>query len=294
MKKTYKALSGCPWMLQSALFAILLLVLAIGAKAQTYTLSVAGSSLQVNTTTGGLSDWVVQGADQLALQSFYYSLGTTEYPISQISAPSAPIFTGSSSFGFILTTNISVTYANSELSLTTSYELAAMGGGTAGLQTSLAITNTSSTAETLQFYQLSDFTLGGVSSGQTVQFGTTNYPFSVTQTGPGTTLNGSLNGTSLGTAVSVEEIAGTSNFGLGNGNPAPNFDDSPLGATGSVEYAYEFTVNLPADSGVLIGELQTVPEPSTLTLVMPGGLALGLLYRRRLVSFKKLFKKASL
>jgi hypothetical protein len=256
---------------------ILMAASAIQGNSQTYTLPVANSSVQVNLTSG-LSDWIVGGADQLGGQSFYYSLGTTEAPISQLGTPSAPMFTGASFGGVVLDTNLTVTYANSTLSLTTGYTLQALGNG-ATLTTAITIQNLSSVAQTLKFYQLSDFTLGGLTSGQTLQFAGTTFPFSVTQTGGGYLLNGSLSGTGLGTSVTVDEMAGNGNLGLGNGNVDPNFNNT-LTASGSVDYGYEFIVTLGANSGIGITEIQTVPEPSTVTLVC-SALGLCLLRLRR-------------
>jgi hypothetical protein len=270
----------------AAFITLLLSTSVTGVRAQTYTLSVADSSLQVN-LTGGLSNWTVGGVNQLGLQSFYYTVGGLEYPINEISAPSAPEFSGLAFGGSILDTNMSVSYANSSLRLTTGYTLAVQGSG-ATLATTITLQNLSGTSQTLQFYQLSDFTLGGVSGGQAVQFLQTGFPYSVTQTGPGGILTGSLNGVGLGTTIPVGEMAGIGNLGLGNGNLAPNFGDTSLSASGTgVEYGYEFNLTLAGDSGITISELQAVPEPSSIALVSSGLLGLALLRRRTLALFKK-------
>lgn len=273
----------------AGLMSLMLVATAIGGKAQTYTISTANSSLQVN-LAGGLSNWTYDGANQLSQQGFYYSVGTQEYPISSISAASGITFSGTAFGGVVLDTNVTATYANSTLSVTTGYTLEVQGNQSA-LATAISIQNLSGVSQTLKFYQLSDFTMGGASSGQNVQFLQTTFPFDVTQTGPGPTLSGSLSGTGLGTSVPVDEIAGTSNFGLGNGNSDPNFSgDSPLSATGSVEYAYEFTVTLAAGSGIGFNELQVVPEPSSMALVsagLVGIVGIGLLRRRGSVFIKK-------
>jgi hypothetical protein len=279
-----KAFDSCG-RIKGGLCAILIAASVFKSGAQIYTISVANSSLQVN-STGGLSGWTINGVNQLANQSLFYSLGGLEYPINQLSAPPAPTFGGSSFGGVILNTNISQTYANSTLSVKTSYVLSQSGNGSS-LASTFTVQNLSGITQSLQFYQLSDFTLGGVSSGQSVLFPGTSSPFAVTQTGSGMTLNGSLSGLGLGTSVTVEEMAGTSNFGLGNGNVAPNFGDSPLSANGNVEYAYEFEVTLPTNSSLIISELQAVPEPSSVALVSFGMLGFALLRRRGLVFFKK-------
>jgi hypothetical protein len=83
-------------------------------------------------------------------------------------------------------------------------------------------------------------------------------------------------------------MAGTGNLGLGNGNPAPNFADTSLSASGAgVEYGYEFNLTLAGNSGITISELQAVPEPSSIALISSGILGLALLRRRTLALFKK-------
>jgi hypothetical protein len=281
--KINKAFDRCGGIFHGALFAILLAVPVFQSRAQN-TISVADSSLQWS--AAGLSGWTVNGVNELANQSLYYSLGGTEYPLTQLSAPSGPTFGGAGFGGVILDTNLSATYANSTLSVKTTYQLSQAGSG-ASVASTFTIQNLSSSSESLQFYQLSDFTLGGLTSGQSVLFPGTGTPFAVTQTGGGAVLNGSLSGLGLGTSIIVEEMAGTSNLGLGNGNPAPNFSDSPLSATGSVQYGYEFEVTLPSNSSFIISELQNVPEPSSAALVSSGVFGFALLRRRGLAFFKK-------
>lgn len=283
MKKTHKTLSG--WMLQSSFAAILLAASVIQSQAQTYPISVANSTLQVNLNTG-VTGWTVGGVNQLASQSFFYSLSGVVYPLTQISPPSAPVFGGTSFGGTILDTNVTTSYANSTLSLKTQYQLAQQGSG-ASLATTITIQNVSSTAQTLQFYQLSDFTLGGISAGQSVQFLGTTTPFSVLQTGGGYTMTGSLSGIGLGSTVPVFQAAGNDNLGLVSSNSAPNFSGHPLSATGSVQYGYEFQVTLAANAGLSISEIQNVPEPSSLALLVSGMGGLALLRRRGLTFFKK-------
>jgi len=288
MKNTNDAFSVLSRMhrgLVVATFITLLLALSVaGLKAQTYTISVENSSLQVNLASG-LTGWTFEGQNDLDTQWLYYSLGGSPIEsINTLSAPSTPIFTGLSFGGTILSTNLGVTYGNSALSVTTKYDLQVQGSGSA-VSTTITIANTSATTESLNFYQYSDFVLGGMTGGQSVQFvpGATNY--AMIQTGNGVTLNGQVNVP----GVTVGEVAGLydgTQFGLENGNTAPNFNSSVLSASGSnVDFGYEFEATLAPTSSFVISEIQIVPEPTSVALVSVG--LLGLLGGRRLGCFKK-------
>lgn len=269
-----------------ALIGILLTVTAIQGAAQTYTLSVSDSTMQFN-LTGGLTEWTAGGVNQLSDQWYYYSVGGgAENPINNISAPSTPTFGGLALGGKIIDTNLTTTYANSSLSLTTEYTLQVQGSGST-LTSAITIENLSSSSQTIQFYQLSQFALGGIAGGQTVKFLETTNPYAVLQTGNGGVLNGTVSGLTGGTSASVEEMAGSGNFGLGNGNPAPSFNDSSLTATGNADFAYEFIATVAPDSSVSINELQTVPEPSPMAVLSAGLLVTGVLRRRGLAVFRK-------
>jgi hypothetical protein len=269
----------------AAFIGILVAATAIQGDAQTNTISVSDSSLQIN-LNGGLSGWTAGGVNQLANQWYYYSIGGTEFPINNLSAASTPTFSGLALGGKIINTNLTTTYANGTLSLTTSYTLGVQGSGSS-LTTAITIENLSSVSQTIQFYQLSAFALGGISGGQTVQFLETTSPYAVLQTGNGGILTGTISGLTGGTSASIEEMAGTGNFGLGIGNPAPTFNDSSLTATGNADFAYEFIATVAPGSSISISELQSVPEPSPAAIVSAGLLVTGLLRRRGLALFKK-------
>src|SRR5580658_6756824 len=100
MKNTNNAFSVLSQTHSSApivlIIASMLAVTAIGVKAQTnpIPISVSDSTMQIN-LEGGLSGWTAGGMNQLANQSYYYSVGGgVEYPINAISAPSTPTFSG--------------------------------------------------------------------------------------------------------------------------------------------------------------------------------------------------------
>ena len=268
------------------LMGALLVASATRGNAQSYKLSAGDTSLLVDVGVGGadLSNWTLNGVDELNQQWFYYSIGSG--PVESIDTISP--FTTTSDSG----SSLSGIYSNSAVKVTTTFSLGGNASG-AELNTSIAIQNVSGTAETLHLYQFSDFGLGGTSSGQNVQFLETTLPFAMIQTGPGAQLNGSLSATKTGGLASVEEMAGLYNsaqFGLTSGDPnAPLFNDSSLSAIGNnVDFAYEFDATSVANLGAItVSELQGVPEPSSVALLAAGSVAVALLRRRGLAILKK-------
>lgn len=291
-----KALSSGVWMLQSTVIAILLGTSIVQSKAQIYTIGSRNTSLQIN-LAGGLSDWTINGINQLNQQWFYYSIGNGPvYSIDTIAPWSAPALSGSVSFGTITTTNLSETYANPAQSLTTLYSLqgGVVGNPSASLASTVTFQNTSGTNEVLHLYQYSNFGLENNAAGQTVHFSGSGLPYQVNQNSPdGAFLTGRLSSISGGSADTVEEIAGITDglqFGLGNGNAAPNFSGGLLSAgPGNVDFAYEMDATLTSGSGIVVSETQsiTIPEPSSVALMGLGMMGLAISYARRKISLKK-------
>jgi hypothetical protein len=292
MKKINKAPASHRWNYLGAIVLFLFTFSVVQSQAQITNLVARNTSLQVNLTgpNAGLSDWTVNGVNQLNQQWFYYSVGGSPvYSIDNISAWSAPTIV----IGNGNSPSLTETYANSTLSVSATFQLVSspIGSPKAQLITTIGIVNESSSAETVNFYQYSDFDLGGAPGGQTVQFPGTIQPYNVTQTGNGGPLTGSISSVSGGTGDVVGEIAGLYNgsqFGLLNGNPAPTFNSTILSAgPGDATFGYEITATIAAGSSVTISELQAVPEPSSLALISCGILALAFFHRSRLVFLKK-------
>jgi hypothetical protein len=289
--KIYKAFDRCEGVFKGAFLAILLSVPVIQSQAQTLT---AGStSLQVNLgPSAGLSDWMVNGINQLDYQWFYYSVGSgTIASIDSISSPGVPEIINSSS-----TAILNDTYASSTVSATALFELegAQSASGQAKLATTITLENLGSTAQTFHLYQFSDFDLGNTPGSQIVQFAGTGAPYQVTQAGIGG--GGSLLGTLNVGFATVGEAAGIEDgnqLGILPGNANPNLNSTVLSATGAVDFGYEITETLNPNQSIVISELQSVPEPSIMMLSLTGMLAFELFYGRKLASLKKDRKKAS-
>jgi hypothetical protein len=279
MKETNKVLAR-EWVRQSALVALLLVASVAQSKAQSYNLSTGGTSLQINagTPNPGLSNWLVGGADELNQQWFYYSVGGGNVnSIDTISPWSLYTQTGST---------LSGAYSNSTLSVTTFYSLNNVSQNSstlAELTTQVALQNLSGATQSFNFYQYSDFTIGGAAGGQDVEFTGTGFPYTVYQYNPSNLGIGFLTGTiDIGPGTTVEEMAGTSTmFGLVNGQPSPSFNNTLTAGPGVVDFGYEFTATLAPDASITFSELQTVPEPSSVALISSGMLAVGLFYKRK-------------
>jgi len=296
MKKNNKAVAK-QWMRPSVVMAMLLTLLAIQTEAQTYDLSARNTSLDIDVAGGtpGLSDWTVNGVNQLDQQWFYYSVGGGDVnSIDTIGTFSTQYENfGNSPF-------LNQTYSNSTVFVTTDYTLQSQpsGSGQAKLSTLIGIQNESQTTQTFNFYIYSDFWLGGNSGNQNFQFSPTA-PYEALQTSlnGGGPLVATITGISGGMGDSVEEVAGIydgTQFGLINGDAAPSFTDSPLIAgAGNVDFAYEVSATLTPGTAISFTDLEVVPEPSSGALILSGMFVFGLYYGRKLAFFKKFVKKTS-
>ena len=166
---------------QNTLIAILFAGSVVQSRAQ-YTLYSPNSqsSLLINLSgsSSGLSDWQVGGASQLNQQWFYYSIGSSPvYSIDQIASPSSVNNHGGAA------PFLSTVYSNSTISVTAKFQL----NNLPTFDRSITILNPANSGQTqdFHFYQYSDFDLGGVSGGQSVQFSSngSGIPYQVNQTG---------------------------------------------------------------------------------------------------------------
>ena len=275
MKILKKSFVSRAWLFKGALFAILVMGFVGQSEAQIYTLSQNDSSVLINAgNQQGVYNWSVDGVNQLNQQWFWYSAGgSAPASIDSISAVSA---TQSSA------NKLSTTYANSTVSVKNSYSLAAPGNGTATLSETITVQNTSAVRQGYQFFQYSDFNLGGVSAGQSVQFynnGSSSY-YEVIQTGA----TGSMVETAIAPGASSSEVQAALYPVLLtelNGSSPVNLNNTLFAGPGDVTYAYEWDATLAPGASFQISKLMTVPEPSSMALISSGMLVLALLRRRR-------------
>ena len=272
---------------QNALIAIVFAGTVVQSKADIYTFGARDTSLQID-LANGVSQWTIDGVNQLNLQSFYYSIGSgPATSIYSIGLPSAPSITTNLSN---TTVALNTTYAGSAISVGTLFSLQSspVGSGKATLAETFTINNLSATTQIFHFYQYSDFDLGGVSGGQSLQFSSngSGQQYQVVQTdATGRTLTGLVNAVTGGTVAQSEVQAGSfdgTRFGLGSGNPV-TLNNTLTAGPGNVDFAYEWDATLAPGSSITISEIQTVPEPSSMALAVSGIFALALRCRRRLV-----------
>jgi len=285
MKSLEKSLASGVRLYKSAVIAILVAGSVVQSVAQIYTLSARNTSIQITDSgvNSGVSDWVINGVNQLNQQWFFYSIGAGAVnSIDTISSPSAPVLGGSSR-----SPTFTTTYSDPLISVTPTFTLGSspVGSSTATLGTAITINNPSAGTLTYHFYQFSDFYLDGVSGNQNVQFTANGLgSFNVVQTSlTGGTLVGTVSAISGGTSDTTEVEAGVGTlFGLVNGNPAPMFNNIPLSAgPGNVVFAYEWDATVVSGGSVSISEIQSVPEPFSVTLISSSLVLLALSYWRR-------------
>jgi hypothetical protein len=90
MRLLKKSLTGRVRFYQNTLIAIMFAGTVVQSEAQVYTLSAQDSSVQIN-LAGGVSQWTIDGVNQLNQQWFYYSVGSGPvYSIDTIAPWSTP------------------------------------------------------------------------------------------------------------------------------------------------------------------------------------------------------------
>jgi hypothetical protein len=256
-------------------------LMATGATAGTINLADGNSAVTINTTSGslgqaGLSGWTVNGVSQLPQQWFWYRIGSGTQASIDTLGNEVTSGTASSPRSAYLT------YSGSNgLSVEIDYLLTGSpAGGQSDLSQTIRLTNNSSAAQTVHFYEYSDFVLQGVSGAQTLQFPNVN---DVMQTYGGSSMSMVLTPTAGSYQGSADSTLLTSLTGSG---PTTLLDSPSLGSPlpGNVNYAYEWDPTIqPGGSFIISNDQQvSVPEPSTLVVLGAGAVGLlGCAWRRR-------------
>ena len=240
----------------------------------------------------GMLHWDIQGQNQLAKQWFWYSLGPgAGGPTASIDTISAPVITPG--VGSLTGRYVDITYGNAAFNVSVEYLLtggAVVGAnqvGTADLNESITINNTSGAPLAFHFFQFSDFNLGLNPTNDSVQLTTdgSGHFNSASQS------DGGINSLteSVTTANPSASHGEASTFPLTlnklNGGSPVVLNDNPLAGPGNVTWAFEWDMVLdPGGSFILSKDkrlnVQIVPEPAVLSLLPVGLLALRYVRRR--------------
>jgi hypothetical protein len=253
---------------------------ALQSRAQIVTLSDNNSIAQINPgSQAGMFNWSVEHQSQLAQQWFWYRVGPAgpEHSIDTISAPSINLFNG--------TRGLSTTYNNGAYSVEVDYSLTGglAGSGYSDIGESIRINNTSTAPLEFHFFQYSDFDLGGLVGGQTVQLGRNlqglyNEAF---QTLGGNTFSETV--LSPGANHGEAGLFNTTLVKLNNGVADTLNDNAGPVGPGDATWAFEWDFLIAPGSSALISKdkyIQLVPEPSALALISVGLAGLALRKRR--------------
>lgn len=278
MKLLNKPLLSRVWLYQNTLIAILFAGAVIQSEAapapSLYTLSDSTWNVTFNSAvSSGLPSGQVPGVVDLSQQSFYYSLNGG--PLSAVT-----------NFSLSLTKNgiknpiITDTYTSAgNMSVAAAYTL----NGTV-LSDTITLENLSASSQTISLFQFSDFILGGAPGAQMVDM-ISNSPtqYGANQTGGGISLQNQVQIIGpIGGTTKMQADGNGSLFGPFIG-PPNTLDNATLNASGNAVFAYEWDVTLAPNTSFTISETSTitVPEPSSMALMVSGMLGLALLYRRR-------------
>jgi hypothetical protein len=243
------------------------------------------------TSSSGVSSWTVDGVNQLYQQWFWYRIGNSglQASIDTLGTPTITQTTPSQA---------SVSYAGSNgLTVNVTYMLsggAVLSGG-AGLGESISITNTSGAAQTVHFYQYSNFMLDNnvPPTGDYVQFQNLNAVDQWKDSGKEllaeTVITPKPNFREAGEVLPANDPNYTTMDTLYKLNNIPNYTLAELNSNSAsavlgpanVTWAYEWDKSISPNSTFIIskaksltGVLAPIPEPSTLTLVFAGLLVL--------------------
>jgi hypothetical protein len=258
---------------QIAKLMVIWLALGTGAwQSYAWNLTDNNSLIHVDDTKpNGMNSWTVDGVSELYLQSFWFRIGSSSGQTAVYSLPQLSITQTSPN---TLTTE----NANANLDFNIRYTLSggAAGSKTSKLSETITIANRTSSALDLHFFQYTDFDLGGLYAGDTLQLGRTGSLFtSATQSkngiiGSETLFTGANHGEAdIGGSALYLKIVGSS--------PATLLDNTALVGPGDAAFAFEWDAPALAAHGVLTIQLEkdilkasVVPEPSLAGFMLLG------------------------
>jgi hypothetical protein len=262
------------------LLGLLLAGSVVQSEATIYTVSSTANGITYsasydNSLLNGFTSWAANGANQLSLQSLYYSVNGG--PVALLTG--AVVNTGTSGFNGAY---INATYSIPNGSIA---DKLTINGSTVG--ESVQYNNLSSGAVSMKIFQYSDFVLGGAGYAGSQTVNMTPAPVSggyatANQSGGG--LAFAWNGDAPGFTTLVQANSSGLPFGpfIGSGT---DLDNATLTAINTqAVFGYEFTGSVAQGSLLAVSETSAypgpVPEPSSVALISSGMVALALMFRR--------------
>ncbi len=238
----------------------------------TFTLADGNLEASIDTTVlgepTGMSDFLVNGTDQLAEQWYWFRIG---------SGPEASVSTLPVDFEQVIDTDFSgenetffVRYLGDGFKIEIRYILQgeAPGSNEAGISEQIGIYNTGDTALDFHFFQYTNFDLGGTSGGDTVEFTDDNV---VEQLEDAIRIETAVTPDPTHHEAAIVPAIRTS---LEDG-VATTLADTDNAGPGDGAWAFQWDFSLNPGKAYLISEIKTVtvPEPGTIGLLLLGGLA---------------------
>ncbi|MCY2928755.1 MAG: PEP-CTERM sorting domain-containing protein [Planctomycetota bacterium] len=251
------------------ILAVLLLPLC-PAGASIFTLTDANSSSLVDTGPAGMTNWTVDGVNQLNRQAFWFRVGAAG---GETNIGSLPLVSASQPIPKYLST----LYQGGSFTVEVMLLLTGgtQGSGTSDVAESIRITNTSTTSLDFHFFQYCNLHLNGQAVNTSVEIPGSN---TATQTqGPAT-----VSETADVPIPSRHEVGLYPNTlnSLMDGSPTTlSNSGGPIGP-GDLTWAFQWDRTIaPGGSFLISKDKHVVPEPATMSLLVIGGLRF--LCRRR-------------
>lgn len=262
-------------------FVIVLLTLWLQfsvSAAQPSILGDGNSSVSIDSgSPSGVNNWFVDGQNQLNREWFWYRIGNsgTASSIDTISTPTLFQPTAGA---------LSAIYQNTQFSLQVVYSLVggAAGSGTADLAEQIKIQNLGSAPLAFNFFQYSDFSLGGVEN-QSVDIGQNSQgKFNEAEVTSGTASVMEDVDTAVSPGANRAEAAlADSTLNHLQNTGGYDLDDNLDAGPGDATWALEWNNNIPSGGTLTISEdlnvtgISPVPEPPVWSMLSLGLIALG-------------------